>query len=80
MLETVLKYALPKSVQELRWKIFRLAEERVEKRLNTKTDRLDFMHYVKRHNDEKGMSRGEIDSTFTSLVVAGMGSRSPSVF
>ena len=45
--------------------------ERTEQRLDMKTDRTDFMSYVLRHNDEKGMSRMEINKTSGLLIIAG---------
>jgi cytochrome P450 len=44
---------------------------KIEKRLDQGTDRPDFMSYVLRHNDEKGMSRAEIQLTFNLLMLAG---------
>jgi len=70
-LETLLEWIVPRSVMDLRWELFRRTQEKMTKRLNSDTDRLDFIHYVKRHNDEKGMTRDEIDSSFTSLCIAG---------
>jgi hypothetical protein len=70
-MEAVLKFASTNSAKRLRREIFRFAQEKIGKRLEMETDRLDFMTYVKRYNDEKGMSRDEIDSTFTTLIVAG---------
>jgi len=43
----------------------------IEKRIDQGTDRPDFMSYVLRHNDEKGMSREEIQATFNLLMIAG---------
>ena len=45
--------------------------QRTEKRLAMKTDRKDFMSYVLRHNDEKGMTREEIRRTSGLLIIAG---------
>ena len=45
--------------------------QRTEKRLAMKTDRKDFMSYVLRHNDEKGMTREEIKKTSGLLIIAG---------
>lgn len=44
---------------------------KIEKRIDEKTDRPDFMSYVLRYNDEKGMSRAEINATFNILMIAG---------
>jgi cytochrome P450 len=46
-------------------------KDKIEKRIDQKTDRPDFMSYVLRHNDEKGMSREEINATFNLLMIAG---------
>ena len=67
----MLQYCLPKSVMERRYEIHNYAVAKVDKRMNMETSRPDFMYYVKRHNDEKGMSREEIDMTFSTLIIAG---------
>lgn len=46
-------------------------KSKIAKRLDEKTDRPDFMSYVLRYNDEKGMSKGEIQQTFNILMIAG---------
>jgi len=46
-------------------------KDKIEKRIDQGTDRPDFMSYVLRHNDEKGMSREEIQATFNLLMIAG---------
>ena len=51
---------------------YRLATETVQKRLESgDTTREDFMTYILRHNDEKGMAPGEIIETFYTLIIAG---------
>ncbi|KAF1985411.1 cytochrome P450 monooxygenase-like protein [Aulographum hederae CBS 113979] len=44
---------------------------RVAKRLDTKTERKDFITYIMRHNDERGVSREEIYSTTGTVVIGG---------
>jgi cytochrome P450 len=51
--------------------IMNYTHNKIEKRIDQKTDRPDFMSYVLRYNDEKGMSREEIQATFKVLMVAG---------
>jgi cytochrome P450 len=46
-------------------------KDKIEKRIDQGTDRPDFMSCVLRHNDEKGMSREEIQATFNVLMIAG---------
>ncbi|KAF1968697.1 cytochrome P450 monooxygenase-like protein [Bimuria novae-zelandiae CBS 107.79] len=45
--------------------------EKTAKRLESKTDRKDFMSYILRHNDEKGMTREEIMRTSGVVIIAG---------
>ena len=42
-----------------------------EERLATKTDRKDFITYIQRYNDERGMSQEEILGTSGLLIIAG---------
>lgn len=51
--------------------IMSYTKDKIEKRIDQGTDRPDFMSYVLRHNDEKGMSREEIQATFNVLMIAG---------
>jgi cytochrome P450 len=44
---------------------------KIENRLQQGNERPDFMSYVLRHNDEKGMSREEIQATFNLFMIAG---------
>lgn len=51
---------------------FRFSSDRAKERMALgPTDRADFMSYILRHNDEKGMSVAEIESNAALLVVAG---------
>ncbi|OAG04855.1 cytochrome P450 monooxygenase-like protein [Paraphaeosphaeria sporulosa] len=45
--------------------------EKTAKRIEKFTDRKDFMSYILKHNDEKGMTRDEIMRTSGVLIVAG---------
>ncbi|KAH8585652.1 cytochrome P450 monooxygenase-like protein [Bisporella sp. PMI_857] len=45
--------------------------KKTAKRLDLKTDRTDFMSYILRHNDERGMTRAEIENTSGLLIIAG---------
>ena len=70
-----LKLLLPQSVLEGRRNHARLAIERVHRRLDrgasNDSQRNDFMTYILRYNDEKGMSVLEIEETMRVLVAAG---------
>lgn len=64
---------VPKKIAEQRMQRFQLSQAKVGKRLEIGDDpnRADFMSYVCRYNDAKGMTREEIDATFDILVTAG---------
>ncbi|KAL9003920.1 MAG: hypothetical protein Q9188_003236 [Gyalolechia gomerana] len=72
-LDKVLRAMLPKSAIEKRRQHANTANEKIHRRLDQGADaeRNDFMTYVLRYNDEKGMSVLEIEATFRALVVAG---------
>ncbi|KAL8704284.1 MAG: hypothetical protein Q9201_002538 [Fulgogasparrea decipioides] len=76
-LDGVLKALLPKSAMEKRKQHAGTANAKIRRRLKLEEEgglneqRNDFMTYVRRHNDEKGMSVLEIEATFRALVVAG---------
>ena len=65
-----LMLVFPSKLKQIR-KYMRYPRELVEKRTATKTDRNDFMTYILRHNDERGMSQLEIKNTITVLLLAG---------
>lgn len=56
---------------ESRAEFFRFVENRVAWRMSTETSRQDFMGHILRHQDEKGMTVKEIQSSMTSFMVAG---------
>ncbi|MCJ1377250.1 hypothetical protein MMC17_000342 [Xylographa soralifera] len=60
---------------EARTKHVQYTRDKTSRRLDTETDRHDFMRlvilYILRHNDEKGMSRAEIMKTSGTLIIAG---------
>ncbi|KAI4178700.1 MAG: hypothetical protein L6R41_008262 [Letrouitia leprolyta] len=72
-LDKVLRAMLPKSALEKRRQHANTANGKIHRRLDqgSDADRNDFMTYVLRYNDEKGMSVLEIEATFRALVVAG---------
>ncbi|OCL05893.1 cytochrome P450 monooxygenase-like protein [Glonium stellatum] len=46
-------------------------EDKTARRLDKKSEQQDFMSYILRHNDEKGMTRPEIMKTSGTIIVAG---------
>ncbi|KAF2136067.1 uncharacterized protein K452DRAFT_238191 [Aplosporella prunicola CBS 121167] len=73
ILRPIVRLLIPKRVREQRMQQFEFSRAKVGRRLDVGDDptRPDFMTYVCRHNDEKGMTRDEIDATFDILVTAG---------
>ena len=66
------KWLVPQTVMDKARRHFEWGCERIEKRVQTETDRPDFMHHLLQNmDDEKGMSRDEINSTATFLILAG---------
>lgn len=70
-MNTIVKLCIPPSILEEAQKSFTFTRERVDKRIASKSDRPDFMKYILENNYPGGMSREEIDSTTTLLVLAG---------
>ncbi|KAI9875449.1 MAG: hypothetical protein M1830_008463 [Pleopsidium flavum] len=68
-----LEYVLPRSLKEKRMKHTANNKAKVLKRLKLgkEVDRPDFISYILRHNDEKGMSEAEILSSAATLIIAG---------
>lgn len=74
-LERFMLAMLPKAVKQQRTDHFNISKAKVHQRIEAQQNQTwrntDFMAYVLRHNDEKGMSLLEIEATFNILVVAG---------
>ncbi|MCJ1363219.1 hypothetical protein MMC16_002326 [Acarospora aff. strigata] len=72
-LTKLIEVFLPRSLRDQLDKRTAWNRDRVEKRLmlGKNVDRPDFISYILRHNDEKGMSRDEIYSTAPVLTIAG---------
>ncbi len=75
-LDKLLLMVLPKSLLKKRTEHAKYSKDRIHHRLaqgkeGADSQRNDFMTYVLRYNDEKGMTVPEIEQTFRVLVVAG---------
>ena len=71
-LDRFVQLLTPSSFKKLGVANFTYSQEKVQKRLDRGAiDHPDFMSYVLKYNDERGMSRDEIDSTFSILALAG---------
>lgn len=65
-------FLLPKHLVQSQKEHRALSEKTAKKRLEAGgTERGDFMSYILRHNDEKGMSEGEIIENSSLLIIAG---------
>ncbi|EMR71951.1 putative cytochrome p450 protein [Eutypa lata UCREL1] len=68
----LLQMYMPDRILERPREIHEYAVEKVNKRISRDTERPDFMYYMQRENkDNTQMSREEIDTTLSALVVAG---------
>ena len=70
-LDTIVKWCIPSFVIEEAQKSFTFTRERVDKRIASKSERPDFMQYILQNNYPGGLSREEVNSTTTLLVLAG---------
>ncbi|MCJ1352148.1 MAG: hypothetical protein MMC33_002132 [Icmadophila ericetorum] len=66
----ILQTAIP-SIGAKRAAYLEFTRTKIESRLDRKTDRKDFMTYILRHNDERGMTRKEIIGTSRVLLIGG---------
>jgi len=62
---------MPKRVLGQRQRNMKTAMETVQKRIKSGSEHRDFLHYILRANDEKGMSSAEINVNAFSLSIAG---------
>ena len=70
-LNFLVKSIVPRLIREETQKSFTFTRERVDKRIEIGSDRPDFMKYILENNRQGGLTREEIDSTTTLLVLAG---------
>lgn len=70
-LQKVRQFFMPRGVAGARSQNVKRAMDTVDRRINRVTDRKDFLHYILAANDEKGMSRAEINVNAFSLSIAG---------
>ncbi|KAJ5168470.1 Cytochrome monooxygenase lcsI [Penicillium canariense] len=70
-LAPIVQRLLPQRLARMREAHFALSAEKVHRRLETKTERPDFMTYVLRFNDDRSMSAREMESNAALLIMAG---------
>ncbi|KAF2650406.1 cytochrome P450 [Lophiostoma macrostomum CBS 122681] len=72
LINWILLKCIPPSLRKMQDDHFRFIAEKVERRMNWEMERSDLIeHTLKEAKEGKGMSRGEIDSTFAILATAG---------
>ncbi|KAJ5635777.1 Cytochrome monooxygenase lcsI [Penicillium longicatenatum] len=67
----IVKMLLPKRIMRMRNEHFAMSAEKVHRRLETKTERPDFMTYILRHTDDRAMTAKEMEANAALLIVAG---------
>ncbi|MCJ1378123.1 hypothetical protein MMC17_001219 [Xylographa soralifera] len=72
-LGTVVRWCISHLVQDGKRRHFDWTRQKIDHRIAQNTDSPDFLTYVLENNDKKGMTRDEIDSTMTNLLITGSG-------
>lgn len=72
-MESLMRAMMPASVKFKLRKTFAWSQNMITKRMEQKTERPDIMKHVLNNNHKQGMTRDEIDSTVTAVVLAGGG-------
>ncbi|KAJ5280754.1 Cytochrome monooxygenase lcsI [Penicillium angulare] len=70
-LAPIVKKLLPKKVMENRLKHYQMSEAKLLRRIETETNRPDFMTYVMRHTDNRSLSVQEMKANAGLLIIAG---------
>ncbi|KAH7317086.1 cytochrome P450 [Stachybotrys elegans] len=73
ILQPIARLLTPRKVMKDVQEHWQLSQETALRRINSKdsAERNDFMSYILRYNDEKGMSQGEIIENTNILIIAG---------
>jgi hypothetical protein len=71
LMKAFLTKLIPKSLRAKMHQHVQFAIDKLDKRLSMKTDRKDFMSYILRHNDDRGLSPKEMQETSRVFVEAG---------
>lgn len=70
-LSKILMALIPASVRKQSLESKAMTKEKIHRRLNLESERIDFMTPVIRQQDEKSMSIPEIEGSFNTVIVAG---------
>ncbi|KAJ4327627.1 hypothetical protein N0V84_001876 [Fusarium piperis] len=68
---SLIPYLTPKELIKATQQHYQLSRETAMKRVASTTDRADFISYILRHNDDKGMTDGEMAVNSHVLIIAG---------
>ena len=71
--DLIMKWCIPSSLKAMAQRHYDRTCQKVDWRIDQKSERPDFMKYILENNDKKGMTREEINSTVSLLVLAGSG-------
>lgn len=71
LIDWLLMKCIPDSISKMREDHYQHIVDKVQRRLNWEVERPDLMSHVIKHQDEKGMTIGEINVTFMVLTNAG---------
>ena len=74
--DAIMKWCMPNSLKAKGQRHYDETCRKVDKRIEQKSERPDFMKYILENNDKKGMTKEEINSTASLLVLAGSGTSS----
>lgn len=71
LIDFLLLKCIPRSIMKMQRDHYQQIVDKIQRRLNWEVERPDLMSNVIKHNDEKGMTLGEIEATFMVLTTAG---------
>ncbi|KAI9665460.1 MAG: hypothetical protein M1831_001602 [Alyxoria varia] len=69
--KAIMTLLIPKELVQARLRNYKIAGEKMDRRLANPEDRKDFTSYMVKHNDEKGLSTAELRAMATTLIIAG---------
>lgn len=70
-LASLAKIMVPRSMMRKRIAHYEMSKEKVNRRLQKKTDRPDFTTYILRYSDERAMTQKEVEANAGILILAG---------
>ena len=71
LLTSLTRIYIPESIKKAKETLFGIARDKLDRRLAKETTRPDFLSYILKHNDEKGMTDREILQNAVNFIGAG---------